>query len=670
MKIPRSSKLAWLVGLLSVASAATLRVGAGQQTVPFENSIPVAPRGLAPRPLPDKGVEFDTAEGQRIRVVVVTKALSFPWSFVFLPDGSMLITERFGKLRIIRKGVLDPHPVAGAPASFATGESGLPGAVHGLMDIALHPRFSENRFVYLTYTKPLDEKTRTVALARGRWDGGALTEVKDIFVAERAGTSRIAFGRDGTLFMTTTGPDPQDPNTQGGKVLRLRDDGTIPSDNPFVGRPGHRPEVYTLGHRSALGLALHPGTGEMWQNENGPNGGDEINILRPGRNYGWPLVSYRRRYEGPWQANKSPGAMASTRSPRATPRSARPAAAAAIRSRASAYVYESSSKNSQGLPGTSATAASNSRGIVRWAAAMRGRYASDGGAERGAGPGPRPTGPGPAAAAGGSGGEAARAPWPRRRRRGRSGPPGTWRAPGCAPRSGSPRRRAARCSAVRSSARLTPSAEASWRSGIACSRCMRPRSGRASKSALRTSVTPTPSSSASACAKSSGRTGVSSLSLSSAAFTLSASTLSASREPGGEARLALLVQLLERRGDLVGRDAERLGQRGGELVAAIRRPRSRGRRGRPSPARRRPRRACRPGPEAGRLAHLPEAGRAAAAAVAVRALVAARDGRAVVRLGADPIADGRDRKRASDDDHCGPSPRLHAASLARYVGGP
>jgi glucose/arabinose dehydrogenase len=301
--------LGWSGALLAAVIAATVgtSVGSGQQSVPFENSIPLAPRGLAARPLPDKPVEFETAEGQKIRVVVVTKALSFPWSFVFLPDGSMLITERFGKLRIIRNGVLDPNPVAGVPASFATGESGLPGAVHGLMDIALHPKFSDNRFVYLTYTKPLDEKNRTVAVARGRWDGRALTEVRDIFVAERAGTSRIAFGRDGTLFMTTTGPDPQDPNTQGGKVLRLRDDGSIPSDNPFVGRPGHKPEVYTLGHRSALGLALHPGTGEMWQNENGPNGGDEINILRAGRNYGWPLVSYGRRYEGPWQANKSPG---------------------------------------------------------------------------------------------------------------------------------------------------------------------------------------------------------------------------------------------------------------------------------------------------------------------------------------------------------------------------
>ncbi|HEY7442243.1 MAG TPA: PQQ-dependent sugar dehydrogenase, partial [Vicinamibacterales bacterium] len=140
--------LAWSVGLLSLVTAATIGA-AGQQSVPFENSIPVAPRGLAARPLPDKPIEFDTAEGQKIRIVVVTKALSFPWSFVFLPDGSTLITERFGKLRIIRNGVLDPNPVAGVPASFATGESGLPGAVHGLMDIALHPKFSDNRFVYL-----------------------------------------------------------------------------------------------------------------------------------------------------------------------------------------------------------------------------------------------------------------------------------------------------------------------------------------------------------------------------------------------------------------------------------------------------------------------------------------------------------------------------------------
>jgi glucose/arabinose dehydrogenase len=276
-----------------------------QQNVQWDAkyNIPVAPTGLAHRPLPDHPMVFDTGEGQNIRVVVVTKALEYPWSMAFLPDGSMLVTERAGRLRIIRNGVLDAKPIAGAPVSYWAAESGAPGAVHGYMDIALHPRFAENHLLYLTYTKPLAGEKRTTAIARGRLDGSALKDVKDIFTLDEGSTSRIAFGSDGMLYMTTTGKDPQDPNTLGGKVLRLRDDGSVPPDNPFVGQAGHRPEVYTMGHRSALGLALNPATGEMWQNENGPNGGDEINILKPGRNYGWPLVSYGRTYQGPWQVS-------------------------------------------------------------------------------------------------------------------------------------------------------------------------------------------------------------------------------------------------------------------------------------------------------------------------------------------------------------------------------
>jgi glucose/arabinose dehydrogenase len=280
-----------------------LSVRAVQQTVPFQNNIPVAPQGLSGKPLFDKPIDYDTGEGQKIRVSVVAKGLANPWSLAFLPDGSMLVTERIGQIRHIRNGVLAPQPVAGAPASYWAGESGLPGAVHGYMDIALHPKFAENRWVYLSYTKPMNQNRR-VAIARGRWDGQKLTEVSDVFVLDAAGTSRIAFGRDGMLYITTTGNDPQDPNTQGGKVLRIKDDGTIPTDNPFVGKAGAKPEVYTLGHRSSLGLAVHPGTGEMWLNENGPNGGDEINILKPGRNYGWPLVSFGRTYTGPWQSNQ------------------------------------------------------------------------------------------------------------------------------------------------------------------------------------------------------------------------------------------------------------------------------------------------------------------------------------------------------------------------------
>jgi glucose/arabinose dehydrogenase len=306
------ARLGSLVGPLALVLIATVgsQVGSSQQSVPMQGGIPVAPGGLAKRPLPTKPLEFDTGEGQRIRVVVVTKALAYPWSLAFLPDGSMLVTERRGHLRTIRNGVADPQPVAGGPPSYFAGESGLPGAVHGYMDVALHPQFAQNRLVYLSYTKPLDPKRQTVAIARGRFDGHALTDVKDIFVLDQAGTSRIAFGRDGMLYITTTGGDmkdpnfPQNPGHQGGKVLRIRDDGSIPTDNPFAGKPGAKPEVYTLGHRSSLGLALHPGTGEMWLNENGPNGGDEINILKPGANYGWPLVSYGRQYTGAWQAER------------------------------------------------------------------------------------------------------------------------------------------------------------------------------------------------------------------------------------------------------------------------------------------------------------------------------------------------------------------------------
>jgi glucose/arabinose dehydrogenase len=294
-----------LLCLTALLLAATLL--AGQQTVPFDKTfnIPVAPKGLAGRPLPKLPMEFDTAEGQRIRVSAVTTGLEYPFSIAFLPDGGgMLVTERAGRLRLIRDGVLAAQPVAGAPSSFWAGESGMPGAIHGYMDVVLHPRFAENRWIYLSYTKPLDEKRRFVALARGKWDGKGLTEVKDIFVADQGGASRLAFAADGTLYMSLTGEDPQNPNTLGGKILRLRDDGSIPPDNPFVGKAGHRPEIYTLGHRGILGLAMHPGSGQIWENENGPNGGDEINILKAGANYGWPLVSYGRTYQGPWQSER------------------------------------------------------------------------------------------------------------------------------------------------------------------------------------------------------------------------------------------------------------------------------------------------------------------------------------------------------------------------------
>jgi glucose/arabinose dehydrogenase len=298
----RPLRRTWLVCVPALAFLLATGSSA-QQKVPFRNNIPVAPQGIKIPPLPDKPVEFHTAEGQDIRVVVMTRGLSHPWSLAFLPDGNMLVTERAGRLRIIRSnGTLEPQPVAGLPAIRAQGLSGL-------LDVALHPRFAENNLVYFTYTKPIGTDQAGLALARGRWTGSALVDVKDIFVTGPGtqGAARIAFAKDGTVFMTTGGGGgngPQDPNSYAGKVLRLKDDGTVPSDNPFVGRAGYKPEVYSMGHRNSLGLAIHPATGDVWQNENGPNGGDEINIIRAGRNYGWPIVSYGRTYPGPWQSEQ------------------------------------------------------------------------------------------------------------------------------------------------------------------------------------------------------------------------------------------------------------------------------------------------------------------------------------------------------------------------------
>jgi aldose sugar dehydrogenase len=271
-----------------------------QQTVPFRNGIPVAPRGVPVPPLPEKPVEYQTGEGQNIRVVVVARGLSHPWGLAFLPDGAMLVTERTGKLRIVRNGILDPEPVAGVPAVRAAG-------LCGLFDVVLHPRFAENRFVYLTYDKPRGEQGAVLAVARAKWDGRGLAEVHDIFVAgdDTNCVSRMVFGRDGMLYVSTfgaQGSNAQNPNSHAGKVLRLRDDGTAPEDNPFFGKPGYKPEIYTLGHRSPQGLAVHPATGQIWEVEMGPNGGDELNVLRAGANYGWPLLSLGRTYPGPWQS--------------------------------------------------------------------------------------------------------------------------------------------------------------------------------------------------------------------------------------------------------------------------------------------------------------------------------------------------------------------------------
>ena len=266
----------------------------------FPAAAQQTPIGVTVPPLGAGPFVLDTAEQHKIRVTVVTKGLEHPWSLVFLPDGSTLVTERPGRLRVIRNGVLDPKPIGGVPQPRTKGNGGL-------MDLALHPKFAENHLLYFTYDKPVENDKGAPTVARGRLEGGVLTEVRDILVSDawegNGGLSgRIAFGRDGMLYMATGGNVgwvAQEPNSLRGKILRVRDDGTVPPDNPFVGRAGYRPEIYTLGHRNSLGLIVHPATGALWNNENGPNGGDEINIILPGRNYGWPVVSFGRDYPGP-----------------------------------------------------------------------------------------------------------------------------------------------------------------------------------------------------------------------------------------------------------------------------------------------------------------------------------------------------------------------------------
>lgn len=237
----------------------------------------------------------------RIKTTVIASGLNHPWSLAFLPGGDMLVTERVGRLRRIHDGVLDPTPISGVPAVHAV-------RLSGLMDVLLHPNFAQNQWVYLTYTKDIDLQAGTVAttLARGRLVGNALEDVKDLLICDTwlgdgGSGSRIVWGPDGFLYMTTgasNGNAAQDPGSLRGKILRLRDDGTPAPGNPFIGKPGYKPEIFSIGHRNSLGLAVNPATGEIWNNENGPYGGDEVNIIRAGANYGWPEVSYGRTYEG------------------------------------------------------------------------------------------------------------------------------------------------------------------------------------------------------------------------------------------------------------------------------------------------------------------------------------------------------------------------------------
>lgn len=241
------------------------------------------------------------------RVVTVTEGLVHPWSMTWLPNGDMLVTERPGRLRIVRGGRLLAEPVAGLPAIRAGGQGGL-------LDVVLHPNFATNRFIYISYAKPnADDSQGTTAVIRGRWENDRLVNVEEIFEA-KAWTggrghhgSRLAFDRDGYLFITVgdrqappsgnlEAHPAQDLLTHHGTTLRLHDDGRVPADNPFVGRTDALAEIWSYGHRNAQGMAVHPVSNDVWQNEHGPQGGDELNLIQAGKNYGWPVVGYGVNY--------------------------------------------------------------------------------------------------------------------------------------------------------------------------------------------------------------------------------------------------------------------------------------------------------------------------------------------------------------------------------------
>lgn len=258
-----------------------------------------------------QSAEVHTSRHHSFRLVPVAKGLQHPWGIAFLPEGDLLVTERPGRLRLVRRGgVVDPNPVEGVPPVKVLGQGGL-------LDVALHPRFASNRFVYLCYSKPSpDGSQNTTAVVRGTLEGSRLVGVQEIFEARAWHTRglhfgcRMAFDAQGHLFLTVGDrgvyPNPatleshpaQSLENHQGKVIRLFDDGRVPPDNPFVGRAGALPEIWSYGHRNPQGLVVHPETNEVWLNEHGPQGGDELNRALAGRNYGWPVVGYGVQYGG------------------------------------------------------------------------------------------------------------------------------------------------------------------------------------------------------------------------------------------------------------------------------------------------------------------------------------------------------------------------------------
>lgn len=304
MRLPRKSNSSQSLLLVFTLTLLLSLLGSG-----CPNSSPADQTASSPSPestikasqVEESPVVAQTQVGEEnFKVVTVAEGLSNPWSLAFLPDRSILITERSGTLRKFVDGKLLEKPIGGVPEVFSRGQGGL-------LDIALHPKFAENRWVYLSYSKPGPEGA-TTAVCRGKLGNESLQEVEEIFVASawskttRHFGSRLLFDDQGYLFVTVGERGDmkraQDPGDHAGTTLRLNDDGSVPKDNPFVGKAGFLPEIYSYGHRNAQGMVLHPETREVWQNEHGPRGGDELNIIKAGANYGWPKVTYGIDYNG------------------------------------------------------------------------------------------------------------------------------------------------------------------------------------------------------------------------------------------------------------------------------------------------------------------------------------------------------------------------------------
>ncbi|MEQ8354402.1 MAG: PQQ-dependent sugar dehydrogenase [Kiloniellaceae bacterium] len=241
------------------------------------------------------------SEQADFRLVTLAEGLNHPWGLAFLPDGAILITERPGRLRLFRDGELQAGAIGGTPEVAARGQGGL-------LDVALHPDFADNGYVYFSYAGAANGKAGT-EVARARFDGRALEDLDVIFRAspKTPGAahygSRLVFGADGSLYVSLGDrrnymKEAQNLGSHLGSIIRLKDDGSVPEDNPFVADKAALPEIFSYGHRNVQGLTLRPGTGEIWAHEHGPRGGDEVNLLKAGANYGWPAISYGIDYSG------------------------------------------------------------------------------------------------------------------------------------------------------------------------------------------------------------------------------------------------------------------------------------------------------------------------------------------------------------------------------------